>query len=68
MTPGITGGMRNVVVVKAPKAAILHLSCFAPSGLLVNLHSQTPGFTRGHTCIAPSELDFPINRPLSLNS
>jgi hypothetical protein len=42
MTPGKTGGMRNVVVVKAPKAAILHLSCFAPSGLLVNLHLQTP--------------------------
>jgi hypothetical protein len=76
MTPGKTGGIRNVVVVKAPQTPVpehfgsdtkyLKYRCLRGSPILNRL--PTTGFTRGHNYNAPSEQDFPINRPLSLNS
>ena len=56
MTPGKAGGMWNVVVVRVRRGG-RYFTYFVshPSGLWVNKVQQTPGFTRGHNCITPSE-------------
>ena len=56
MTPGETGGYEEVLVLIAPQAAIQFFVCFAAYGALQFISTcLAPGFTRGHSCIAPSE-------------
>ncbi len=60
MTPGATGGIRYTIKLRAPKAAIQKLVS-PTSGFLASCGPLTPGFTGGHNCNAPTELDLQFN-------
>jgi hypothetical protein len=54
MTPGETGGYEEVLVLRAPKAAIQIFCLFRRlRGSPFQKVRQTPGYTRGHRCITP---------------
>jgi hypothetical protein len=55
------GGCEEVLVLRAPQAAIQFFVCFAAYGALQFISTcLAPGFTRGHSCIAPTELLLPF--------
>ena len=65
MTPSETGGYEEVLVLRAPQAAIQFFVCFAAYGALEFISTcLAPGFTRGHNNDAPSEL-FSPNKSLT---
>jgi hypothetical protein len=69
MTPGETGGYEEVLVLRAPQAAIQFFVCFAAYGALQFICTGlAPSFTGGHSCFAPSELHFIYNHNLSVKS
>ena len=69
MTPGETGGCEEVLLFRAPQAAIHFFVCVAAYGALQLISTcLAPGFTRSHSCIAPSELHFIYTINLSVKS
>ena len=72
MTPGpaaADGGYEEVLVLRAPQAAIQFFVCFAAYGALQFISTcLAPGFTQGHSRIAPTELHFIYNHNLSVKS
>ena len=69
MTPGKAGGYEVEDGFQSPEGGDTSHNLYRRlRGSPILNRLPTTGYTRGHNCIAPSEQDFPINRPLFLNS
>ena len=69
MTPGKAGGYEAEVGFQSPAGGdTKYVKYRRLRGSPILNRLPTTGYTRGHNYNAPSEQDFPINRPLSLNS